>query len=164
MKTVRAWGQSRSLYGGRLARDSGGRWKGGPYPTVLRSRSVLSRWTPSLSQQSQALRGQWKESGARSQMTLALIVTLPENAMNFGPVPSSLLLPPCPAPRLGDLVSFPHLYKKAGCSDPPSPQDPSKPDQPAFKNLQLEALIWVHSGLHSRPWRHLTGEPLLVRS
>lgn len=55
-------------------------------------------------------------------MTLALIVTLPENAMNFGPVPSSLLLPPCPAPRLGDLVSFPHLYKKAGCSDPPPPR------------------------------------------
>lgn len=69
--------------------------------------------------------------------------------------------PPHPPPWGLGFISPICTRRSSAVTHPP---DPSKADQPAFKNLQLEALIRVPSGLHSRPWRHLTSLPLLVRS
>lgn len=64
-------------------------------------------------------------------MTVALNVT--ENAMELWASPN------LPSP-LGDLISLSHLYKlymlgPVTLPTPPHPPDPSKADQPTFKNL-----------------------------
>lgn len=84
----------------------------GPFPTIRGRRRVTSRGSLHCPSNAKLSVRELKEFAARSQKFSQPFLTLPGMPWNLGPDPFSL----------GDLVSFPHLYRKAAPSDSPCPR------------------------------------------